>query len=786
MSLTEICIRKPVLAWMMMTATIVFGGVAFSRIGISQFPDVDFPTINVKVDWEGAAPEVIEHDVVEPLEEAVVQVEGIRSITSTSRQGSANITIELDLKRNVDAALQDVQTRVAQVQRLLPRDIDPPVVSKNNPEDQPILWVGVSGPYPQAMISDVARYQIKEKLQTVPGVGEIMLGGYLDRSIRIWIDAQKLDAQRVTVADVIKALRTNHLELPAGYLQTEGREVSVRVLGEALDLQTLRKIVLREVGGAPVYLSDVALVEDGFEDQRRLSRVDGQPAQGLGIKKLRGSNAVEVARAVKAELALLQKTVPKDMEVGVNFDNTRFIEESVHDIQLELLLAVLLTALVCWMFLGSLSSTLNVVLAIPMSLLGTVAVIYFLGFTLNTFTLLGLSLAVGIVVDDSIMVMENIFRHGEKGKDRVTAARDGTKEITFAALAATAAVIAIFIPVIFMDGVVGRFFLQFGVTLCLAVSFSFLEAVTLAPARAAQILDTSRHDRGPIGKRVDRAFHFLEALYARLLARGLRRPGVVLLGALVVLGGAIAAFRALPSEFVPSQDQSRLMVRLQTAVGSSLDETNLLFKRAEEAVARRPEVLRNYTVIGGFGGAGVNGGVMFLTLKPSKQRMSQAAFSQVLRKELNAIPGVKASVQDLSQSGFTAQRGFPVEFSVRGADWETLIAEADALKGKLLATGQVVDLDTDYQLGMPELRIVPNRQRASDLGVSIEELASTLNTLIGGQRIGCRPWSARKNGRRCRRSPGAIASGRSPSSPTSLPAIRRKRRSPPSRGWGPS
>ena len=207
MSLTEICIRKPVLAWMMMTATIVFGGVAFSRIGISQFPDVDFPTINVKVDWEGAAPEVIEHDVVEPLEEAVVQVEGIRSITSTSRQGSANITIELDLKRNVDAALQDVQTRVAQVQRLLPRDIDPPVVSKNNPEDQPILWVGVSGPYPQAMISDVARYQIKEKLQTVPGVGEIMLGGYLDRSIRIWIDAQKLDAQRVTVADVIKALR---------------------------------------------------------------------------------------------------------------------------------------------------------------------------------------------------------------------------------------------------------------------------------------------------------------------------------------------------------------------------------------------------------------------------------------------------------------------------------------------------------------------------------------------------------------------------------------------------
>ncbi|HPA53210.1 MAG TPA: efflux RND transporter permease subunit, partial [Thermoanaerobaculia bacterium] len=481
MNITEVCIRKPVLAWMLMAATIVFGGVALSRIGISQFPDVDSPTINVSVTWEGAAPEVMEHDVVEVLEEAVMQVEGVKSLTSSSRQGSANITIELDINRNIDLALQDTQTKVSQAQRRLPRDIDPPVVSKSNPEDNPILWMGLSGPFPRQVLADYARYRLKERFQTVPGVGEVTMGGYLDRNVRIWVDADKLNAKGMTVTDVIAALQREHVELPAGRLETEGREISVRVMGEAVDLTTLRKISLRDLNGAPVYLEDVALVEDGFEDERRIARVNGAPAQGLGIRKQRGSNAVAVAQGVKAAMAEIQKTLPPGMEVGINFDSTTFIEDSVHEIQFEILLSVVLTGLVCWMFLGSLSSTLNVVLAIPMSLLGTVAFIYFAGFTLNTFTLLALGLAVGIVVDDAIMVMENIFRHFEEGKDRVTAAREGTGEITFAALSATIAIIAIFIPVVFMKGVIGKFFLQFGVTLCVAVALSYLEAITLAP-----------------------------------------------------------------------------------------------------------------------------------------------------------------------------------------------------------------------------------------------------------------------------------------------------------------
>ena len=739
MNITEVCVKKPVFAWMLMAATVVFGVVAASRIGISQFPDVDFPTINVSVTWEGAAPEVMENDVVEILEEALVQVEGMKSITSVSRQGSANITLELDLSRNVDLALQDVQTKVSQAQRRLPKDLDPPVIAKTNPEDQPIMWLSLFGPYPQRVLSDFVRYRVKEKLQTIPGIGEIMMGGALERNVRIWLDAARLDEKGLTVQDVITALQREHIELPAGRLETTGREVNIRVLGEALDLETFKHLVIREVAGSPTYLSDVALVEDGFEDVRRMARVDGVPAQGMGIKKQRGANAVAVAKEVKKALAELQETLPEGMTVGINFDSTQFIEDSVKEIQLELLLSVLLTALVCWMFLGSFSSTLNVILAIPMSLLGTAAVIYFLGFTFNTFTLLGMALAVGIVVDDAIMVMENIFRHAEAGgKTLVQASLEGTREITFAALAATLAVVAIFTPVVFISGVIGRFFLQFGITLCLAVLFSYVEAITLAPSRCAQFLRTSREGRSRLGMLVDRSFSWLSRKYSAVLKRGLKRPGLVLVIAVILFIGALALVKSLPSEFVPSQDISRMFIRLQTAVGSDINETDKLIQQVEDKIAAHPEVQQRFVIVGGIGSSqGVNSAFMFVTLvPPGKRKLSQDQFTMVLRRELNSIPGIRAVIQDMSQRGFTAQRGFPVEFSVRGPDWNQLVIQSQEIMRKLDASGLVVDLDTDYQLGMPELRIQPERSRAADIGVSIDDVATTLNALVGGIRVG--------------------------------------------------
>ena len=737
MNITEVCIRRPVLAWMIMLATIVFGVVAAQRIGISQMPDVDFPTISVNVTREGAAPEVMEKDVVEVLEDALAQVEGIKSITSKSRQGAAEVTVELDLARDVDFALQDVQTKVSQAQRRLPRDLDPPVVSKTNPEDQPIMWVAVSGPFPRQKVTDYARYFVRQRLQTVPGIGEIMMGGYTERSIRIWLDADRLDQRGLTVKDVVAALGREHVELPAGRIETDSREIDVRVLGEALTLSDLRRVVVRRVENAPVYLEDVALVEDGFEDARSIARTGGQPAQGLGIKKQRGANTVAVAKAVRVALEDIRKGLPDGMNADVMFDSSRFVEESVRDIQHELIFAVFLTAVVCWLFLGSLSSTLNVVLAIPMSLLGTLAVIYFAGFTLNTFTLLAMSLAVGIVVDDAIMVLENIFRHFEEGKSAQQAALEGTDEIKFAAFAATAAVCAIFLPVVFMEGIIGKFFFQFGVTLSMCVLFSYVEAITLAPARCAQLLAKPGGNRSRLGAAVDRAFGGLRRGYSWALARGVRRPALTLVLAGGVLAGAVWGIRSIPGEFVPSQDQGRVLVRFQTAVGSSLAETDRLMQRAEQFVQKRPELLRSMFVVGGFGGSGVNTGIAFITLKPRNERsLSMAEFSGMLRKELNSYPGLRAVVQDLSQQGFTAQRGFPVEFSIRGSDWERVIQESDRIRRELAESGKVVDIDTDYQLGMPELRIEPDRARASDLGIPVEDLASTLNALVGGVRVG--------------------------------------------------
>jgi multidrug efflux pump len=734
MKITEVCVKKPVLAWMMMAATIVFGIVAGTRIGISQFPDVDFPTISVNISWAGAAPEVVENDVVEILEEALVQVEGLKTISSSSRMGGASITLEMELSRDVDLALQDVQAKVSQATRSLPRDIDPPTISKSNPEDQPIMMISLAGAVPPRVLTDYIQYSLKEKLQTIPGMGEISLMGVQDRNIRVWLDATKLDEKGLTVQDVIEALQREHIELPAGRLETSGREVNVRVLGEAIDLETLRKIVVREVNGGPLYVGDVSLVEDGFDDTRRLARVNGVPAQGLSIKKQRGSNAVALAKSVRAALDTFQKTLPEGITTNVVFDTTKFIEESVNEIQFEILLSVLLTAFVCWLFLGSFSSTLNVILAIPMSLLGTVAIIYFLGFTFNTFTLLAMALAVGIVVDDAIMVMENIFRHREGGEGLVEAALGGTQEIAFAALAATLAVVAIFIPVVFVKGIIGKFFLQFGITLCLAVLLSYVEAVTLAPARCSQFLRTSREGRSRVGLLVDRGFRGLEGLYSRVLGRSLKRPGLILLGGLALFVAAIVILTSMPSEFVPTQDLSRMSIRIQTAVGADITETSMLMARAEDIVGRRPEVIQSFLNIG-MGGA--SSGSMNITLVPPKERkLSVADLSTILRRELNAVPGIRAVIQDLSQQGLTAQRGFPVEFSVRGSDWEKLVSLSQDIMGQLRESGIVQDLDSDYRLGQPELRVEPDRAMASDVGVSIDEVATTLNALVGGVRIG--------------------------------------------------
>ncbi|HTQ46385.1 MAG TPA: efflux RND transporter permease subunit [Polyangiaceae bacterium] len=732
MNLTDICLKNQVFAWMLMFGTILFGIVSVTRIGVSQFPDVDNPTVSVSVSWPGASPEDVETGLINPIEDAMSQVTGVLTLTSSASTGSARVTATFDLSRNIDLALQDTQAKIAQVQRSLPTSAMAPTVSKSNPDDQPIITLGVYGPYSRALLADVARYQVEDMLETVPGVGQVQLMGYVDRNVRIWVDAEKLVATGVTVNDITSAIKTQHVTMPGGELDNGGLAFDVRVIGEAADLTTLRNIVVRAGGLNPVRLQDVALVQDGFQDINNVARFNGQPVQAMGILKQPGSNAVGVAKAVQASISNLQKTLPDGMKIEVVFDTTQFISESVDEIGIELGLAVILTAMVCWLFLGSLSSTMNVLFAIPMSLLGTIAVLYFCGFTLNTFTLLGLSLAVGLVVDDAVMVMENIFRHAEMGKDRVRAAGEGTKEITFAALAATLAVIAIFMPVAFMSGMIGKFFLQFGVTLSVAVAISYVEAISLAPARCAQMLRTSTHEsRGVVGRLADKGFEKLAAAYAWALERSLRWPWAVLGLAVAVLAAAGYVTTKIPQEFVPSQDQSRLMVSMKTAVGANLASTDVLARRAEAFLMSRPEVI---DVVSNVSGGSAN---FQVTMVDPKQRvLTQQAFSTVIRNELNKYPGVKAAVRDLSQQGFGGSKGFPVEFSVRGSDWNTLVSLATKMQEQVASSGVITDVSSDYQLGSPELVVTPDRARATDLGINVSDIANTVSAMVGGLVVG--------------------------------------------------
>jgi HAE1 family hydrophobic/amphiphilic exporter-1 len=458
---------------------------------------------------------------------------------------------------------------------------------------------------------------------------------------------------------------------------------------------------------------------------------------------MRGANAVQVGRDVKARMRVLASQLPEGLNLDVNWDTTTFIERSIHEILFTLLLAALLTSLVCWLFLGSWSTTVNVLLAIPTSILGTFIVIHVLGFTLNTYTVLGLTLVVGIVVDDAIMVLENIYRHREKGEGKVKAASVGAREITFAATATTLAIVAIFLPVAFMKGLIGRFFFQFGVTISVAVLISLLEALTLAPMRCSRFLEVEH--RGRLGRTMDGLFSRLAAGYRRALEPTLRHRGLVLLGAFAFFLLSLGTIGFLRREFIPSQDMSRFTIRLQTPVGSSLDATDRYFRRIESFLMARPEVTLFAGRIGG--GSGVNSGQAYVNLKEPRERpvdpktgrrLSQLELMDVVRRYAATVPGGRVSLQDISQSGFSPSRGggSPIEFSIRGPDWDVLARASREISEQMLQAGLATDVDTDYQVGMPEIRVHPDRNRAADVGVSMAAIGETVNAAIGGTRIG--------------------------------------------------
>ncbi len=757
MRISDVSIRNPVFAWMLMAAFILFGWIGFSRLGVSQLPDADFPVLNVSVNLEGAAPEVMETTVVDPIEDSLMSVEGVRQVNSSSKPGQANISIEFELGRDINASLQEVQAKLAQIQRLLPRDIDPPIITKTNPDDQPIIWLALTyDKNDTRFLMKFARDYVKDRFTTIPGVGDLFLGGYTDPALRLWVKSNELYKNNIAVTDIIDAVRNEHIEIPGGNIEKENKSVNVRTMGEAHSVPDFKNIIITHRVGQVVTssdqgkkLQDLAIIEEGLDDQKRISRFNGIEAIGIGVRKQRGSNAVEVARQVKAKVAEIQSTLPPGMKLNVNFDSTQFIENSVRELNKHLLLAALLTALVCWMFLGSWSATLNVLLSIPTSVMGTFMVLYFLNFTMNTFTLLGLTLSIGIIVDDAIMVLENIFRYRELGKGRIDAAIIGAREITFAAMAATLAVVAIFLPVAFMKGVIGKFFMQFGVTISVAVLLSLLESLTITPMRCSEFVQISERTT-KIGKLFENLMGWIERTYTRTIKTTLGNSWWVLGGSILFLVASFSLLKFIDKEFMPVQDQSIFLMRLQTPTGSSLQFTNEKTKLVEAWLRGRPEIRQVYVSVGGFSGGAsdTNTAMAFVTMKLPSDRgidpksdkiMTQQDFMEFSRKELAGIKDLRVMMQDLSMRGFTASRGFPVEMNLLGPDWEELHQIADKIMAKMNQTGMMTDVDSNYLLGMPELQITPNRNSAALHGVSISNIGTTVNALIGGVKIGQYP-----------------------------------------------
>ena len=749
MSISEISIRRPVFAWMLMASLIVFGGISFLRMGVSLLPDVDFPVISVGLNLLGAAPEVMETDVVDVVENALSTIQGVQLITSTSKKGSASVSVQLTLERNVDLALQDVQAKISESMKKLPKELDAPTISKTNPDDAPILWLTLeSDKHSLRELMQFTRDHLQQHFATTPDVGDINFGGYVDPNLRVWVSPEELNRYQLTVNDVITTIQNEHSEVPGGWIEEGSKEYTIRTMGEAETVEQFKQLPIISRGGAPNFMpipiGKVAQVEQGLADIRRISRGMGKPAVGLGIRKQRGANSVQVARDVRAKIKSLEKILPEGMKLAVNFDSTRFIEESVHELNFTLILSAILTSLVCWVFLGSWSSTLNVLLSIPTSIVGTFIVLYFSGFTLNTFTLLGLSLAIGIVVDDAIMVLENIIRYKEQGLSRTESALIGSKEITFAALAATLSIVAIFLPVAFMKGIIGKFFFQFGVTMTVAVLLSLLEALTLTPMRCAQFLEAGERTTR-LGRFFEKSLEQLKSFYERTLCLVVDHPWKTLTASILFFILSLVAVRFIQKEFTPSEDQSRFMVRVQTPIGSNISYTDQKFKEIEKYLSERKDLERYYVAVGGFGGGDVNSGIIFITMKPKGQRgldpvlkrePSQQDLMNLFRTDLNKLPDVKATVQDLSMRGFGAGRGFPLELSIQGPEWKKLGEFSQTLIAELNKTGLVTDLDSDYLVGMPELQVLPDREKAAKHGVSLAAIGQTVSALMGGLIVG--------------------------------------------------
>ncbi len=739
MFLSDVSIRRPIFTTMMMAGLVIFGIIGYLRLGVDEFPNVDYPYVGVYTVLRGASPEVIEADITEILEEEINTIQGIKNLTSSSSEGVSLITVEFELGRDIDAAAQDVRDKVSVAMEKLPKDIENPVVEKEDPQARPLIWLAVTGDRHIKELSDYGHYDLKPKFEILEGVGSIVEGAFRQKAMRVWLNTANLEAYQLTVADVLKALREKHIEVPGGRMEGAVMEFSIRTEGELLTAEEFNRLIIDYRSGAPIRLKDVGFAEEGMEDRRMIGRYRFEPgiiepAIGLGVKRQSGANTVAVSDRVNKVYRSVKDFLKERVRMDVAVDRSVYIRAAIRDIQISLIFAVLLTAFSVILFLRSWLSTLFISLAIPTSFMGAFGIMYFLGFTLNSMTLLALSLAAGEVVDDAIIVLENIFRRREAGEDLLTASREGTSQVAFAALASTISTAAVFIPVAFMAGVAGRFFYEFGITVAAAVLISLFVALTLTPTLCARWLRLP--GKNPVYRALEWAFVRLEKAYEKVLAWVLRFRYIVVIIAVVSFVGGYFLWWGLGKELVTSADEGQFMIIVKTPVGSSIDYTDGVMRQVEAVLDELPET-RSYFAASGFGGGAemTNRGITFVHLTPWWQRdRSQREIVSYLRRELSRLPGFLAIPLEFGEA-FGARRGAALEFSVSGPDLDTLTRLEREFTNRLKTTKGIIDVDSDLELGRPTIRVSINREKAADLGVDVATVGDTIRALMGGLEV---------------------------------------------------
>lgn len=733
MFLPDLSIRRPVTATMLVLALVIFGLIGLSRLGVSLYPEIDDPVVTVTTVWQNARPEEVDNEITDTLEDAVSGVSGIKHITSESQEGRSRITITFELGKDIDVAAQEVRDKVSARLRRLPDDAEIPVVDKLDINAQPILWLAVTG---QRAIEDLTYFadvRIRPLLQKIEGVGEVSVGAGREKQIHIRLLRERLAAYRIGVDEVIEAIRRQHLEIPGGKIDSLDKEFLIRTVGEFDSAAAFNELIVTHRDGAPIRLGLLGTAEAGRDEVRPAGRFT-QGGESLKTAALRvsprsGANEVAIARAVKATLPEIRRILPEGMNIHVATDTTRFIEQSIREIEIQLVFGGIAAALVILLFLQNIRTTLISAIAIPTSIIATFGCLYALGFTMNNMTMLGLVLAVGLVIDDAIVVVENIYRHRSSlGKNPMQAAFEGSHEIGFAIIATTLVLAGVFLPVAFMGGMIGRFFYEFAVTVAFAVVCSTFVAMTVVPMLCSRFLKLGSANF-QVFRIFDRVMEGAANFYRVSMRAVLRQRIWMMLVAGLALGGGIWLYTLLGQELITQEDQGRFMVRLQTPLSYSMDKTEGVRQRVEDYLKEIPEVSHFFSFTG-FGGS--NRASAFVTLVPRGERSrSQQQIQTEVRRFLRGLPDVRGNATAISPLG-GGQRAEDVQLVIQGPDIAVLDRVSRELMNEIETTPGYSGVSRDLEIGKPEVRVRIDREKAAEAGISVENIAATVGALLGG------------------------------------------------------